>query len=601
MMNPSSDDQSTPEQTNSNREDSSDHVDGSNLPEESGSLEVSFQTRGWRRISSENPFYLLSAALVIHSTGLSIVSTSELDQYFLLSLISGYLLLVAGVAIFLVRFWKVWDDARSLFLIPILLMFELSLVFDRPLSSGENSGVFGLLIVVAGSLFLSEVVIRLSKIRLPMIYRGPFYIQLSLLLASAFIPYAVEATQSPAMVRWAIFSVSVLAGISMLTLIPAVRSGREKVEEAGCPWIWPYHPWALFVVVWVCFGLRIYLLSISFDPAWELNASQAYENRQTMFTGLLLVPMLLGICWLAMEAAIVHKSLFAKCLAYTLPFACIVLTSFPQQLNPAAANFVRDFSSLLGRPVIVASVASMFLSLIYWARGLRFGRRCTVFALMLLAWVSWDSQLPITSSQVSVLSFAVACCILFAEGIRLRSSQLVLEACCWCILALGETRVLTGWPLPEVEIQVHLVLLSILLTALMIRDELIVGLFGFVMFLFTFGAVRMALCSFLGAYDIMFASMYLAGLLACMILVEIVVRNPELRVVTFIVGACFYLSIFWEGGRYLQQNLDWNGVQPFMLGLLMLQLGVTVSAYKSGNLAKIFGGENRLDQSHGGA
>ncbi|TWT39860.1 hypothetical protein KOR42_50950 [Thalassoglobus neptunius] len=596
-MDPESDDQSTPEETNSDRDDSSDDVDGGNSHQESGRQEVSFQTRVWRRISSENPFYLLSAALVIHSTGLSIVSASELDLNFLLSLIFGYLLLVSGLAIFLVRNWKVWDDARSLFLIPILLMFELSLVFDRPLTSGESHGFVGLLAVVFACIVLSEFVIRLSQVRLPMIYRGPFYLQLSLLLSSAFLPYVVGENFAPEMVRWAIFGVSVLAGLSMFTLIPAVRSGRERVENSGCPWIWPYHPWSLFVVVWVCFGLRIYLLSISFDPAWELNASQAYENRQTMFTGLMLVPMLLGICWLAMEAAIAHKSRFSKFLAYTLPFACILLSSFPQQLNPAAASFVRDFSSRFGSPIIVACIASMFFSLIYWARGLRFGRRCTVFSLLMLAWITSESQISTLSTEISAVPFVLACCILTFEGIRLRTSRLVIEACCWGILALGETSVLTGWPLPEIEIQVHLVLLSILLTGLMIRDELIYALFGFVMFLFTFAAVRMALCSFFGVYDILFASLYLAGLLTCMILVELIVRSRELRVVTLIVGACFYLSIFWEGGRYLQQNLDWNGVQPFMLGLVMLQLGVVVSAYKSGNLAKLFGGENELDQS----
>jgi len=81
-----------------------------------------------RRLSTENPFYLLSAAFVIHSTGLSI--DGGLPLRVLLSLIGGYLLLLVIVGLGIVRFWKVWDDARSIFLILILLMLELSICFD---------------------------------------------------------------------------------------------------------------------------------------------------------------------------------------------------------------------------------------------------------------------------------------------------------------------------------------------------------------------------------------------------------------------------------------------------------------------------------------
>src|SRR3974390_819156 len=80
---------------------------------------------------TQNPFYLLSVAFVLHSTRLWYhQGAGPFNPWPLMGIICGYILLVAVVGFILVRFGKVWDDARSIFLILLLLFVELSLTFD---------------------------------------------------------------------------------------------------------------------------------------------------------------------------------------------------------------------------------------------------------------------------------------------------------------------------------------------------------------------------------------------------------------------------------------------------------------------------------------
>src|SRR5215471_4942212 len=94
-----------------------------------------------RFLYTQNPFYLLSVAFVLHSTRLWYrQGGGPFDPWPLMGVIGGYILLVATVGFVLVRFGKVWDDACSLLLIVRLLFVERSLTFDDVLLSAEAVG-----------------------------------------------------------------------------------------------------------------------------------------------------------------------------------------------------------------------------------------------------------------------------------------------------------------------------------------------------------------------------------------------------------------------------------------------------------------------------
>ena len=75
-----------------------------------------------RLLYSQNPFYVLSVCFMLHGTGLWFRDArGEFSPWPLMGLICGYVLLVAAAGFVIVRLWKVWNDARSIFLILLLI------------------------------------------------------------------------------------------------------------------------------------------------------------------------------------------------------------------------------------------------------------------------------------------------------------------------------------------------------------------------------------------------------------------------------------------------------------------------------------------------
>ncbi len=94
--------------------------------------------------------------------------------------LAGYTLLLAATAILLIRRGKVWDDARSLLLLVVMMFLAMSVTFDNTLNTnpglGKSCFLGGLLFAVAVSEGLLRG-IRLGKA--PVGFRGPYYLILS--------------------------------------------------------------------------------------------------------------------------------------------------------------------------------------------------------------------------------------------------------------------------------------------------------------------------------------------------------------------------------------------------------------------------------------
>ena len=73
-----------------------------------------------RRIATSNPFYAISAALVVLGLRASFHLPGAATAYPTLTLLlslGGYTLLLAATAAFLVRLGNVWEDVRTLLLL----------------------------------------------------------------------------------------------------------------------------------------------------------------------------------------------------------------------------------------------------------------------------------------------------------------------------------------------------------------------------------------------------------------------------------------------------------------------------------------------------
>ena len=202
---------------------------------------------GW--ICTSNPFYVLSALLVCLGLWVSFGSQVDAAQtWSLLSGMAGYTLLLAVTACLLVRYVGVWDDVRTVMLLVVLMFLATSVTFDEVVARDPMRGVACYLGGVVFAVAVSEGMLRGVRLRLPALFRAPYYFVLTL-----FFVYPVALTPLVDRPRseelsWALFGFSPAAALVFLTLLPAIRRGRDYVQRQR-------QPMALGVV--------------SMDPVWR--------------------------------------------------------------------------------------------------------------------------------------------------------------------------------------------------------------------------------------------------------------------------------------------------------------------------------------------
>jgi len=132
----------------------------------------------WGRwVANQNPFYVISVAMVLYGVHVSFSGGAELESAWMMTkILGGYTLLLAAVGVLVVRVARVWEDARTILLLNVLLLVAMSVSFDRVCL--DNSHV-GLVYLTSGLFFaisLTEAVLRCLQVRLAWAYRLPFYI-----------------------------------------------------------------------------------------------------------------------------------------------------------------------------------------------------------------------------------------------------------------------------------------------------------------------------------------------------------------------------------------------------------------------------------------
>jgi len=99
-----------------------------------------------RLLYNHNPFYLISAALVLYGLREAVSAPGGITVWTLLASLSGYTLLLALAAIVIVRLCKVWEDARTIVLTVVLLLLATSVGFDDIAFDAPRKGAWLLLV-----------------------------------------------------------------------------------------------------------------------------------------------------------------------------------------------------------------------------------------------------------------------------------------------------------------------------------------------------------------------------------------------------------------------------------------------------------------------
>lgn len=247
-----------------------------------------------RFLYSENPFYLISCFLVLY--GLQSHADSGTDiaarSARLATWIAGYTLLMAALAVTVTRVCRVWQDARTIFLVVVIGFVSLSWSIDEWYVISDVRATLTMLASIFFAVIVSETVIRACHMRFSRWYRIPYYGLLVVYFAlPCWLGYLVGANNR-SITPWSGLIFSVAISCATLLLIPAVRQGPLLTRHNGTPWKWPLYPLSAFVILWVMAGMRAHAVWTAFGVS----------GPDVRFEPLLLLPLSFSLLVLLAES-----------------------------------------------------------------------------------------------------------------------------------------------------------------------------------------------------------------------------------------------------------------------------------------------------------
>ena len=415
-----------------------------------------------RFLYTHNPFYIASAALVFSGLRVSFDASGETFATTALMIgLTGYTLLLAVTALVLIRKGQVWQDARSLLVLIVLMFLAIPVTFDDTLAANPSRGAVYYLLGLAFSVAVSEALLRGLRIKLPALYRVPYYLLLSLFYIYPLAISPLVAQPNSPTTHWALFGFSPAAAVAIMSLWPAVRRGSAYTAGNGTPWPWPLFPWTLFTVLGFGIAARSFYLCVSLH--FVLGSG-------TIFGWYFLIPLLLAVNVLLLEMAIVGRNSVLRQFTLLAPLALVYLAMYDHARDFVYSGFLALFANALGAapPLVALVMATLFYT---WALVRRVPNAGVALAVALVGFsvigretldiatlVAWQSQ-PLLVAGTIFAAVALA---------RNASWPAVLAAGCFIqalsLEAIWFREYLLYCPL-------YFALLSSLLIGLLFRDE----------------------------------------------------------------------------------------------------------------------------------
>ena len=330
-----------------------------------------------RWVYNHNPFYLISVCLVLYGIETTFVGSELLQQqsWYLTGILVGCTVLMAITACLIVRLGQVWDDARSIFMVLILLFFSLAVSFDELCITAPEVAVAMLGFGFFFSLLTALMVTRVLGIKIP----APFQFSFAAILFVAFaypLLFSARMKWFPELEeRWLIWAFPYVAAAALMTLARAIRRGKQAVENNGTPWLWPLFPWSAFVLLLVGLCGRGVLLCLSFEPAHGLNS---------IFGSYFLAPFVVVAAYLLLEIGVVEQNRFCRQFAMGFGLMAIPL-SLPWHTNETYLSFLYTLTYSYGSPLWITCTMLLILFVMAWLR--RLDRHASWLTIILLVHV----------------------------------------------------------------------------------------------------------------------------------------------------------------------------------------------------------------------
>jgi hypothetical protein len=428
---------------------------------------------------NHNPFYAISAVLMLFAvrSGYGELEIGAINCWIMMGILAGYTALLAGIGVLIVRWGQVWEDARSILLLLLILFLAVSISADDLFVNMESSAG-GTLLMLCGYVFsavVTELVLRGTGVRLGWWYRLPLHLFLLLFFVA---PWWCSPELHPREIEeleWTIFAFPVVAAVLLLGLLPAVRRGPAYADENGSPWRWPWFPWTAFGVIIAAIGLRTFVLCMTFGPTgpiWvNLSSGAKAIAFDTMWGPYFLIPPAWAVLVLILEGGLATRN--AALLQRVLRSAPLLLVlAIPLSHGAVFRGFLNQFTETLGSPLWLAVWG--LLGFYLWAgiRGVAGAGMGTLASFSLLSVIGPGSLDLRTMTEPQAWPLLSVGGLLLARGVYERSSKICLGACIVLTAAawlwLPETP-LASW---RATVCLHLLWCAALVLGLWLRDPL---------------------------------------------------------------------------------------------------------------------------------
>lgn len=361
-----------------------------------------------------NPFYAISAALVFLGLRVSFdTSGANLESTALLTGLATYTLLLAVTAVLLIRLGQVWDDARSLLLIVVMMLVGISFTFDEALARDASRGWVYYVVGLAVAATVAELLMRGTGMRLGIWFRLPYHAVMGVLFLYPVALSGLVGRPEGAALSWGMWGFSVVAGAALLLLVPAIHRGAAYVADNGTPWRWPWFPWTVFGLLGGCVAVRAALLCTSLHFV---------GGGATVFGGYFLIPLVLVLGVLLVEAGAAHGSRGLRRAGVLVPWLAVGLAIWHRPFDPLYVKFLMTFTSTICAPLYGTAVVLVLYFAYAAMRGAQDARGAVCTALCLLA-VTDPVEFEFSRSvEVSTWPLAVVGAIQLFEAVRRGSS-----------------------------------------------------------------------------------------------------------------------------------------------------------------------------------
>ncbi len=406
------------------------------------SLSFREDLRAWRRwLYVHNPFYALSALLVFAGLRASFDTSGRTFQTgLLMAALSGYILLLAVSAVLVVRLGRVWDDARSLLLLVLVLLVAISATFDEFLARDRWNGTWFYLGGLGFSAALVGGLLKGIRLRLP----GWYLVSLAAVLGVFFLyPVWIAAwSHQPASdaLRWRLFGFSWAMAAAFLPLGPAIRRGPAYLAGNGSPWAWPWFPLSPFVLLGLAALVRAPYLCVS------MHYVTGYDR---IFAPYFWSPMFTVWAGVTLELAIAQNSRLGQRLMLLVPLGMLLLTVELPASSSLSYEFQNKFIDASGLSPWVGTLwlAVGFYGWALW-RGVGLAGDALTAALIALALAEPRSAEPLLANGPqfwpALAAVVVQALVAWRTGSPLRA-LLALSLCVGGLTRWQHGTWLTAW------------------------------------------------------------------------------------------------------------------------------------------------------------